>query len=65
MKVTCAIGDPTTFDPDYESRCIKNDAERAAKMGDDPAKACSWEEGTPQHSAWMWAFKSAQVARQS
>ncbi len=41
----------------YEHRCITFDAERAARLGDDPAKACSWAEGTKQHLWWMKAFQ--------
>lgn len=47
-------------DPHYEERCVKFDAERAAKMGEPIERACSWEEGTHQHQHWLdcyWAYR--------
>lgn len=46
-------------DKGYEARCIKFDAERAAKMGDPIEKACSWEKGTKQRAWWDAAYKAA------
>lgn len=44
-------------DPHYEERCIRFDAERAAKMGEPIEKACSWEKGTWQYAKWMQAYR--------
>lgn len=46
-------------DPHYEERCIKFDAERAAKMGEPIERACSWEKGTKQRDWWDAAYKAA------
>lgn len=46
-------------DPTYEARCIRFDAERAAKMGEPIEKACSWEKGTAQRGWWDAAYKAA------
>lgn len=46
-------------DSGYEERCIKFDAERAAKMGEPIEKACSWEKGTAQRGWWEAAYKAA------
>lgn len=52
----------TPSDPDYETRCINLDAERAARMGEKPEKACSWARGTAQHELWMRVYQSSQRA---
>lgn len=46
-----ASTEPT--DLGYEERCIRFDAERAAKMGEPIERACSWGEGSLQR--WWWA----------
>ena len=43
----------------YEARCIKFDAERAAKMGEPIERACSWEKGTAQRGWWEAAYRAA------
>lgn len=37
----------------YESRCIVNDARRAAMMKEAPEKCCFWDPGTVQWELWM------------
>lgn len=46
-------------DPDYESRCLKLDAERAAKMNEPLERALSWKKGTAQYGIWMAAYEAA------
>ena len=40
----------------YESRCIVNDAMRAAMMCDPIEKACFWRPGTPQYELWTRVY---------
>lgn len=49
-------------DEGYEHRCILGDAQRAAKMGDSPEKACSYAKHTEQYDWWMDAY-AAEVLR--
>lgn len=46
----------------YEERCIVNDAQRAAKMGDDPMKANSWKPGSHQWNLWAATYCTAAEA---
>lgn len=43
----------------YESRCIVNDARRAAMMREPVAKACFWNPGTPQYALWFTTYAEA------
>jgi hypothetical protein len=49
-------------DPDYESRCLKFDAERAWKMREPLEKALSWPKGSVQYGVWMDAYTKAKEA---
>lgn len=46
---------------DYQSRCIKLDAERAAKMGETPARACSYTSTSWQSVAWYDAYAAEKL----
>lgn len=66
MKVTfhapALVVNKPIIDAGYENRTITFDAERAARMGDAPEKACSWEKGTQQHSLWMMVYQQTRGA---
>lgn len=46
---------------DYQTRCIVNDATRAAKMGDTVDKACSYARGSWQHQLWLNAYAAEKL----
>jgi len=58
IQVGAFAAPATPTDPGYENRCINHDAERAAKMGEVPQKACSWAKGSPQHDLWMRVYRA-------
>lgn len=45
----------------YEARCIKFDAERAAKMKESIHRACSWPSKTPQRELWIETYMDARL----
>ncbi|WP_156374701.1 hypothetical protein [Pseudorhodoferax sp. Leaf274] len=46
---------------DYQRRCIRLDAERAAKMGETPDKACSYLSTSWQSREWYDAYASEKL----
>lgn len=47
----------------YETRCIVFDAERAAKMDEDPMRACSWPHGSKQYDLWMTVYSDVVLCK--
>jgi hypothetical protein len=45
----------------YESRCIRFDAERAAKMRESIHRACFWPANTPQRELWVETYMEARL----
>lgn len=43
-------------DPGYTARLIRLDAERAAKLGDDPTKSCSYPACSDERDLWMRVY---------
>lgn len=46
---------------DYQRRCIRMDAERAAKMGETAEKACSYAPTSWQSREWYDAFATQKL----
>lgn len=46
---------------DYQRRCIRMDAERAAKMGETAEKACSYMSTSWQSVAWYEAYAAEKL----
>lgn len=61
MVVIPAFARPIDTPEQYESRCIRFDAERAAMMREAPAKCCFWLRGTPQYDLWVRTYVKAQA----
>lgn len=44
-------------DKEYSIRCAEHQGSASATAGDDPKRACYYEEGSPEERAWARAYQ--------